>query len=624
MSVLVPDDLIPEQKETFQKLKKVKSISNYETIRKAKNNNRIPVEMSVSVMHNNAGDEIGTTEIIRDITERKTAVLELEKSEEHYRLLFNVLPYSCEIFDTKGRIIDCNPSTVKMFGYEKNELIGQLITNFVDEDTIKSFQSLFPKILNGEKVSSEATWVHKNGSNINIIRSAAPILDSNGKVEFIFGLSVDITERKQMEESLLMKDYAVASSINAIVITDMEGVVVYLNDATVKMWGYKNEDELIGRNLIDFWDGEGIYQTMEALEKKGFRFGEDIGKKFDGSVFPVQFSASIVKDYEGNPIYIFGSFIDITERKQTEGSLRKSEEFNRQIIENSSDCIKVLDLTGNLQYMSPGGQKLLEVKNIQNYIGKSWINFFKDVDRKAAQKAVKEGTQGKSSQIKVYLPTEKGNPKWWDAIVSPIIGTDGKPINLLVLSRDITFEVQFNKELTESEEKFRNLVTSMDDLVFGFDENKRFTYYHSPKSETLFVKPEDFIGKIFSEIMAPHINDLFEKAYNKAKSGKSSTFEYDMEIEGIKKWYSARISPVILNNNFSGALAIMRNISEIKKAEEEILKLNTGLEQKVKERTAEQEKTLKEVERMNELFVGREFRIKELRDEIEQLKQDKR
>jgi len=82
------------------------------------------------------------------------------------------------------------------------------------------------------------------------------------------------------------------------------------------------------------------------------------------------------------------------------------------------------------------------------------------------------------------------------------------------------------------------------------------------------------------------------------------------------------VSVSILQNDKKSPLvvAFVQDIIERKRAEKEILLLNQELEQRVKDRTSELEKSLKEVERMNELFVGREFRIKELRNEIENLK----
>lgn len=135
--------------------------------------------------------------------ERKQAEKKLQESEAHYRQLFHSLPYGGEILDLEGKIINCSLSTSHMLGYEMNELIGKHITTFVDADTIKIFKHNFPKLLKGEPISAEVCMVHKNGSILNILRSAQPILNIDEKVVGVLSMSIDITKRKQMEVTLI-------------------------------------------------------------------------------------------------------------------------------------------------------------------------------------------------------------------------------------------------------------------------------------------------------------------------------------------------------------------------------------------------------------------------------------
>jgi PAS domain S-box-containing protein len=90
------------------------------------------------------------------------------------------------------------------------------------------------------------------------------------------------------------------------------------------MWGYSNKDEILGRSLFDFFAGENVHKTITELRKDRGRVGDDIGKRKDGSTFHTQFSASLVRDNEGTPLYMFGSFVDITERKLAEASLKQA------------------------------------------------------------------------------------------------------------------------------------------------------------------------------------------------------------------------------------------------------------------------------------------------------------
>jgi len=154
-------------------------------------------------------------------------------------------------------------------------------------------------------------------------------------------LEKEVIAFKSKEKSLRIMDDAVASSINAIGITDLEGKIVFINDATVNMWGYNNKDEILGRYLPEFWEGEGVFETVRLLKEKGEAVGEDLGKRKDGSLFNVQFTASMFKNESGNPAYMFGSFFDITARKRAEEALRKAhDELEKRVEQRTSELSK--------------------------------------------------------------------------------------------------------------------------------------------------------------------------------------------------------------------------------------------------------------------------------------------
>jgi formate hydrogenlyase transcriptional activator len=145
------------------------------------------------------------------------------------------------------------------------------------------------------------------------------------RIQLIGELFVNALQRRQKEEELKIKDSAIASSINGIAITDLEGKLLYVNDSFVKMWGYDHAGEILGRFLPEFWEGKHVRQTVRKLHEHESGIGEDIGKRKDGSLFTVQYAANVIKGQTGNPLYMFGSFIDITETKQAEQHLRRSE-----------------------------------------------------------------------------------------------------------------------------------------------------------------------------------------------------------------------------------------------------------------------------------------------------------
>ncbi|NOZ35247.1 MAG: PAS domain S-box protein [Chlorobi bacterium] len=169
-----------------------------------KDGTTFPAEISAKIIN------IGTTKFIhtvsRDISERINAEEKIKKSEEKYRLLFELLPYGGEIVNTEGIITDISPGTSLMLGYEKEELIGNHLYKILPPDSIKKYEKKFRLLLQGEKQTAETKLLKKDGTEITVIRAGQPIKNSAGKIEFILTLSVDITDRIKAEKLLLKKN----------------------------------------------------------------------------------------------------------------------------------------------------------------------------------------------------------------------------------------------------------------------------------------------------------------------------------------------------------------------------------------------------------------------------------
>jgi two-component sensor histidine kinase len=118
--------------------------------------------------------------------------------------------------------------------------------------------------------------------------------------------------------------------------------------------------------------------------------------------------------------------------------LLKSSEFNRQVLAHSTDCIKVLDLDGRLEFMSEGGMRVMEIDDFAPFAQCPWPEFWQGDERGKAAEAVAAAVTGTVARFEGRAATAKGNLRWWEVVVSPINGPDGKPVKLLSISRDIS------------------------------------------------------------------------------------------------------------------------------------------------------------------------------------------
>lgn len=151
------------------------------------------------------------------------------------------------------------------------------------------------------------------------------------------------------------------------------------------------------------------------------------------------------------------------------------------------------------------------------------------------------------------------------------------------------------ESLKETQIRLKGILSSMVDLVFALDKEGRFIFSHAPKEEDLYRRPEEFIGKKHSEVLPSHLFDQFENAFRKNKNGETVEYEYWIEIGGAIRWYFAKLSPLFLDGEFAGSLAVVRDITERKRTHEELKKYQEHLEDLVKQRTAKLEMANKQL-----------------------------
>ncbi len=140
---------------------------------------------------------------------------------------------------------------------------------------------------------------------------------------------------------------------------------------------------------------------------------------------------------------------EILRRHAVEDELRASEAFARGVLESSIDCIKVLDLEGRLLSMNRAGQRALQIEDLTPYLQSSWVDLWDGPDREAAAAAVASAARGGIGKFTGHFHPQTGESRWWDVVVTPIPGADGRTRRLLAISRDISEQRQAQEERAE-------------------------------------------------------------------------------------------------------------------------------------------------------------------------------
>jgi PAS domain S-box-containing protein len=171
---------------------------------------------------------------------------------------------------------------------------------------------------------------------------------------------------------------------------------------------------------------------------------------------------------------------DLLERVIGEEALRASEEFNRSLMEGSSDCVKVLDLEGRVLLVNDPGLLLLGMDRPENIIGRDWVKLWPNDMQSAVHRAVEAARSGETCSFDGICPTAKGVTKWWDVSVSPVRDVrGGQIVRLLAVSRDITTRKKaedLQKLLTgELSHRVKNMLANVQAIA-----TQTFKHSHSP------------------------------------------------------------------------------------------------------------------------------------------------
>ena len=208
--------------------------------------------------------------------------------------------------------------------------------------------------------------------------------------------------------------------------------------------GYQDHEV---RNHLDDWSrlvhpddlATGLERTRAHIagETTFYEFEHRLLHR-DGSIRWFLARGSVARDAHGTAVQLSGTFTDITERKRGEQALRQAEEINKRIVENTDDCVKILDLDGRLLHINREGLRLLEITDTAEVLNRPIAGFFEGDARRLAEAAVAEAINGGHGRFQGLLRNASGTARWWDVVVTPITDVNGAVVQLLAVSRDVT------------------------------------------------------------------------------------------------------------------------------------------------------------------------------------------
>ena len=309
-----------------------------------KDGSEFPIEIMLSPLRSTEGTLI--TAAIRDISVRNAAKTHLAQMEGRYRGLLEAAPDAMVVVDQGGEIVLLNLQAEKQFGYRRDELLGQKVSNIVPEgfaerlvaDSLRSAEDALAQQIG---TGIELTARRKDGSEFPIEIMLSPLRSPEGIL--ITAAIRDISVRNAADSHLVQMESRyrglLEAAPDAMVVVDQRGEIVLLNLQAEKQFGYRR-DELLGQKVSDIVP-EGF---AERLAADGLRSAEDAlaqqigtgielhGRRKDRSEFPIEIMLSPLESADG--VLVTAAIRDITARKGAEAQLLNNvEELNRSNVE---------------------------------------------------------------------------------------------------------------------------------------------------------------------------------------------------------------------------------------------------------------------------------------------------
>jgi PAS domain S-box-containing protein len=486
-------------------------VKDAEYIIDTKNGTKLNILIDSKLINYNESKSKLCLSVIRDVTEQYKYQLQLANSVERFYKLFENAPIAMCITSYEGNFLDFNKSFIKLFGYSEEELKNMNVTKIIHPDDWEIDERIVCQMNENkyETFTTEKKYIRKDGSIIHTILNIIPDIGSSDDKPLSISQIVDITEIENYNEVLKQKQEILDLTLEAskTILWDIDlatGDAVWKNIESIT--GIKGEEIIVDRAQFK----QFIYPDDYDYVKKSISFVTDNKEPYTidfrlvsdkGELKWVNAKGQVKLDENGIPTNIYGTLQDITEKKEYENALEKSEEKFRQLYERNLSGVYRSSLTGQVLDCNPAFAKILGYSSVEEVLSEgNALNFYsKQQDRIGFIEEILEKKSVKSKRIE--LKTKDGNVIYI-LISSSVIYNDDNDVKFIEGNIiDITELVEAEKNLQVSKEQYKNLIdnsnygiTIIHEKKIQFINGKGIEILKYESAFELLYKPiEDFI-----------------------------------------------------------------------------------------------------------------------------------
>lgn len=538
----------------------------------SKSGKEIPIADSGAPIKNENNNIVGVVLVFRDQTQERESFNKIKESEEKYRYLFENNPQPMWIFDLQTQVfLEVNKAAIEHYGYTREEFLKMKVKDirptynkpFALEDV-----EVTPR---GYNPNNEWPHVKKNGEIIYVELTSHSITYNDRPARHV--LIKDITDNKLAREKILHNNYLMKYIIehdpNAIAVHDKDLNYLYVSDRYMKDYNIEEQD-IIGKHHYEIFPE--IPDRWKEVHKRALA-GEllssdnDIFIRADGSIDYTRWECRPWFEADGT----IGGIILYTEVITNLVKMQREKTLYLDVIDKSLNEIHIFDSdTYRFQWVNQGalknlGYSLEEIKNLTPLDIKPEFNkeFFSEL--------VKPLLTGKEEKIVFETIHKRADGTQYPVEIHLQLHQHDEKKLFLAIINDLTIRKEAEKDLKESEEKFRKLVQSTDDVIFTLDKDQRHTGVYGQWLAKNNLSDNMFIGKTTEEIFGKDAAAIHKQNNMKALKGEFVVYEWNSMRNNKTEYFQTSLSPLREDNGIVyGIVGIGRNITKLKELEESL------------------------------------------------------
>lgn len=394
--------------------------------------------------------------------------LDLKNKDEklrEYKAYIDAMGDTLIVLNLESKVIKLNKTAIQLLGYTEEDIPHLSFETIFPEKEHEKHYAEMKIALDTETIRPfETLLLTKDGEEIPVLISGTVFKDARNEPIGFVGVCRNITERKQVEETLRESEKRyrrlVETMNDGIGIQDENGLITYVNNKFCQMLNYK-PDDFIGKPVTDFLDDHNrqILKNQTVIRREGKIKPYEIEWTCkDGRKIQTIMSPQAIFNDNGQFKGSFSVITDISTLKQTEEFLRESEERYRSLAENSMVGFWEITLEGYTTYINPAMCSMIEIEGPEALSGQTYHSFFTRKSLETIDRERIRRFEGKGSSYEVEIVGKRGGRRNVVICGASLLSAEGKIQSYVATFTDITDRKRVEKALQKAHDKLERRV----------------------------------------------------------------------------------------------------------------------------------------------------------------------